>query len=110
MSGSTPAWLRAAEGGWLLDLHVQPGARKTEIQGKHGDALKVRLAAPPVDGKANDELARFIARTLKIARSDVQLVSGQTARQKRLKISAPLLAEAIVSALWDDDRLGPFAG
>lgn len=107
MSGTPPSWLRPAQDGWLLELHVQPGARKTEVQGVHGDALKIRLAAPPVDGKANDELVRFIARILKISRSQAQLVSGLASRQKRLHITRPLAAESIVSALWDDDRLGP---
>ena len=55
-------WLRvAADGRIMLTLHIQPGARKTEFAGQHGDALKIRLAAPPVDGKANAALIAFVA-------------------------------------------------
>ena len=54
-------WLREEDGAVVLALHVQPGAKRTQAEGAHGDALKVRLAAPPVDGKANAELVRFLA-------------------------------------------------
>jgi hypothetical protein len=77
---------REASGDVLLDLHVQPGARKTEIAGVHGDALKVRLAAPPVDGRANDCLIDFIAARTGVPRAAVELVSGATSRRKRLRI------------------------
>ena len=55
-----------------LTLHIQPGARKTEVVGLHGDALKIRLAAPPVDGKANAALIAFIADRLGLAKSAVE--------------------------------------
>ena len=71
----------------LLTLHIQPGAKKTEIAGCHGDALKIRLAAPPVDGKANEALLRFIADTLRVPKSAVTLKSGQTSRRKVLEIA-----------------------
>ncbi len=106
MSHALPSWLRPATPGWLLELHVQPGARVTEVQGLHGTALKLRLAAPPVDGKANQELVRFIARTIGVGRSDVELVSGQTSRQKRVRIKNDLPATAVISALWDDSASG----
>lgn len=75
-------WLRASGDGVLLTLHIQPGARKTEVVGLHGDALKLRLAAPPVDGKANDALIAFLAKRLDIPRARLTLVSGQTSRRK----------------------------
>jgi uncharacterized protein (TIGR00251 family) len=78
-------WLVADGNGVSLRLHVQPGAKKTEIAGLHGDALKVRLAAPPVDGKANACLIEFIARQLGVAKSAVELLSGETSRSKRLR-------------------------
>ncbi|GAA5234615.1 DUF167 domain-containing protein [Verticiella sediminum] len=106
---NTPSWLARSGDAWVLVLHVQPGARRTEVQGRHGDALKLRLAAPPVDGKANAELIRFVAQRLAVPRTAVTLVAGQTSRSKRLSVDAGALPEAsaVVSALWDDDRLGP---
>lgn len=87
------AWLsRAPDGSALLALHVQPGAKKTEAVGLHGDALKIRLAAPPVDGKANAALIAFLAQVCGVARSDVALISGECARAKRVRISG---------AAWD---------
>ncbi|HNN47094.1 MAG TPA: DUF167 family protein, partial [Azospira sp.] len=50
---SDPVWLKRSGERLTLTLHIQPGAKKTEVAGEHGDALKIRLAAPPVDGKAN---------------------------------------------------------
>lgn len=80
-------WFRcAADGRITLTLHIQPGAKKTEFAGLHGDALKIRLAAPPVDGKANDALIKFVAETLKLPKSAVNLKSGQTSRRKVLEI------------------------
>ncbi|MCK6406193.1 MAG: DUF167 domain-containing protein [Rhodocyclaceae bacterium] len=70
-----------------LTLHIQPGARKTEVAGEHGDALKIRLAAPPVDGKANTALLEFVAERLGVAKSAVTLKSGQTSRRKVVEVS-----------------------
>ena len=81
-------WFRvAADGRITLTLHIQPGAKKTEFAGRHGDALKIRLAAPPVDGKANEALVKFIAATLRLPKSSVMLKSGQTSRHKVLEIT-----------------------
>ncbi len=83
-------WYRqAADGRITLTLHIQPGAKKTEFAGLHGNALKIRLAAPPVDGKANEALVKFIAETLGIAKSAVTLKSGQTSRRKVVEIENP---------------------
>ena len=79
-------WLRAGDDGVLLTLHIQPGAKKTEIVGLHGDALKLRLTAAPIDGKANEALTGFLAKTLGIPKSRVTLVSGQTSRRKCVKV------------------------
>lgn len=90
------SWLeRSADGAVVLTLHVQPNARKTEFCGLHGDALKIRLAAPPVDGKANQALIEFLADFCGTGRSSVRLVSGQSGRSKRIRIdgaSAELVA------------------
>ena len=81
-------WLnRAADGSLVLSLHIQPGAKKTEIAGLHGEALKIRLAAPPVDGKANAALIAFLAKTCGVPKLAVELVSGDTSRTKRVRLT-----------------------
>jgi len=80
-------WLRQGERQTTLTLHIQPGAKKTEVAGVHGDALKIRLAAPPVDGKANAALIAFVADRLGLAKSAVRLKSGQTSRRKVLEVT-----------------------
>lgn len=93
-------WYRlAADGHITLTLHIQPGAKKTEFAGLHGDALKIRLAAPPVDGKANEALLRFIADALKLPRAAISLKSGQTSRRKVLEVSGSRMTaiEALLS-------------
>jgi len=94
----TASWLRQAGDDVLLTLHIQPGAKKTEIAGEHGEALKIRLAAPPVDGKANDCLIAFLAERLGVAKSRVELVSGQSSRAKRVRVAA-LSADAVRARL-----------
>ena len=71
----------------ILDLHVQPGARKSEFAGQHGERIKVRLAARAVDGKANEALIEFLAAHYGVARRDVRIVAGLKSRQKRVEIS-----------------------
>jgi hypothetical protein len=85
-----PAPWRRSDGATLvLTLHVQPGAARTAVAGRHGDALKIRLAAPPVDGRANDELLRFLAEAFAVPQRAVTLVRGATSRQKCVAIAAP---------------------
>ena len=74
--------MKLGEDGVRLTLHVQPRASRTELAGRHGDALKVRIAAPPVDGAANAELVRFLAELLGVAKSAVEIVSGESGRRK----------------------------
>jgi uncharacterized protein (TIGR00251 family) len=73
----------------VLTLHVQPGAKRTEVAGVHGEALKIRLAAPPVDGKANAALLRYLADAFGVPQRAVTLVRGETSRQKTVRIMAP---------------------
>ena len=73
----------------VLTLHVQPGAARTEVSGTHGDALMVRLAAPPVDGKANAELLRFLAEAFGVPRRNVTLLRGELARAKVVRVACP---------------------
>lgn len=88
------SWLVAAGNGVTLRLHIQPGAKKTEVVGLHGEALKIRLAAPPVDGKANACLLAFLADRFGVAKSAVSLLSGDSSRAKRVHISGVTDAEA----------------
>lgn len=80
-------WLRQDGDGVVLILHIQPGAKRSEVAGTHGDALKIRLAAPPVDGKANEALITFLAKALGVPKAHVDLVAGQTSRAKRVRVA-----------------------
>ena len=80
------SWFLADGDGVILRLHIQPGAKKTEVAGEHGEALKIRLSAPPVDGKANACLIEFLAKQLGVAKSAVELLSGDTSRAKRVRV------------------------
>ena len=73
----------------VLELHVQPGAKRDEIVGTHGDRLKIKTSAPPVDGKANRHLIDFLASTFGVPKSHVTLVRGETSRLKTVQIRAP---------------------
>lgn len=70
----------------ILDLHVQPGAARSEFAGMHGERLKVRLAARAVDGKANEALIEFLAEHYKVPRSSVRITAGFKSRRKRVEI------------------------
>lgn len=72
--------------GAVLSVHVQPKASASECVGFHGDAIKIRVAAPPVDGAANNELIRFLARELSIPATSVQIQSGASGRHKRVLV------------------------
>jgi len=80
------SWIKDGSGNVELRIYCQPRASKTEIVGFHGDALKVRLAAPPVEGQANTELCKFLARYFGVVRQNVQILSGTGSRQKRIVI------------------------
>lgn len=83
-----------------LQVQVIPNAKRTEVAGMHGDAIKIRLQAQPIEGKANEALVKFVADTLKLSRSAVSVSHGQTSRRKLLEISAPsMTAEDIRQAL-----------
>jgi uncharacterized protein (TIGR00251 family) len=80
-------WDRSPGRPTVLHFHVQPRASRTEVVGWHGDAIKIRVAAPPVDGAANAALLTFLADTLHVPRTSVNLVSGGTSRRKRIAIT-----------------------
>jgi uncharacterized protein (TIGR00251 family) len=91
-------WIRETSKGVLLPVRAMPRASKNEIQGLHGDALKVRLQAPPVEGKANQALIRFLSEALNIPRSQLSIASGETGRNKAVLITG-LAREALISLL-----------
>jgi uncharacterized protein len=74
--------------GWLIAVHVQPGAKRSEIAGHHGERLKVRVAAPAADGRANAALLAFMAGELGVALTRLVITKGERSRDKL--IVAPL--------------------
>lgn len=92
-------WVSLCDGGVILSLYVQPGARRTEWVGEHNEALKIRLAAPPVDGKANRVLLAWLAHCFVVPLRSVHLVAGEKSRQKRVLIDGILTVEDVVSRL-----------
>lgn len=87
MSDAWPC-LQPRDGGVLLAVAVTPNAPRTRADGLHDGALRVRLAAPPVDGRANDALLAWLAAELRLPRRAVRLLRGDTARRKQLAIDA----------------------
>jgi uncharacterized protein (TIGR00251 family) len=93
------------EGGAILTVHVQPNASRTECVGIHGDALKIRVAARPVDGAANDELIRFIADRCALSQQHVEIRAGTEARRKRLYVKG-VTAELLWARLMPSHSKG----
>lgn len=85
----TTPWRREDGDDLVLDVHVQPGAKRTGIAGVHGDAIRIRLAAPPIDGRANEALLRFLADAFGVPLRSVAIERGETSRQKRVRIARP---------------------
>jgi len=90
MNESTWPCVRQSGDRVVLDLSVVPGAKRTELVGLHDGALRVRLAAPPVDGKANDALLAWLADELGVPRRELDLVRGASSRRKQVALSKPL--------------------
>jgi uncharacterized protein (TIGR00251 family) len=74
----------------ILRVQVQPRASREEFAGLHGDALKIRLTAPPVDGKANTALIAFLANAFGVAKREVTLLQGETGRSKLVRVACPI--------------------
>lgn len=77
-----------------LSVHVQPNASRTRIAGLHGEALKLCITSPPVDGKANGAVIQFFAKLFKIPKAAVTLASGEASRDKRIILAGVSLARA----------------
>ena len=93
-------WLLQQGDAVVLRLHVQPGARRDAIIGQHGEALKIHLAARPVNGRANAALLAFLAARAGVAKSALELISGASGRAKRVRVhgaTAPQLAARLAA-------------
>jgi uncharacterized protein (TIGR00251 family) len=89
--------LTETDGALTFNVRVVPRASRTEVAGEHGGALRVRVAAPPVEGAANEELVRFVAKSLGVPARDVELVSGLASKSKRVRVRGA--SRAAVEAL-----------
>ncbi len=85
------SWIDTHKEGVTLLLHCQPGAKVSRVVGEHGERLKISLNAPAVDNKANEVLVCWLADCLSIPRKQIEILSGQTSRQKRVLIRAVTL-------------------
>ena len=85
-------WYRISGDSITLTLHIQPGAKKSGIAGLHGDALKIRLAAPPIEGRANDALLKYMSRLFDVPLRQVVLLQGEQSRHKVVAITGSRIA------------------
>lgn len=99
----TAAWYQRAGDDWLLSLYIQPGARKTEVVGLYDGALKIRLAAPAVEGQANAALVHWLASWFGVPKRQVSIRSGEQARRKRVAIQGSL---RLPTELWPSPPAG----
>jgi hypothetical protein len=97
------SWITEKPEGVVITIFVQPRASKNMIAGLHGDALKIKLTAPPVDNAANKMCVQFLAKCLDISKSSLEIISGQTSRTKQILVrdanGGKILKEKIESLL-----------
>ena len=99
------AWCAALPGGVRLAVQVTPNAKKTEVIGVLDDALKLKLQAQPIEGKANEALVRYLAETLSVPRSAVTITHGHTSKRKLVEVrSENLTVDAVMHALMPLDQ------
>jgi uncharacterized protein (TIGR00251 family) len=91
-------WIKTAKDGVYLSIHLNPRASRDAIDGLYGDALKIKIKAPPVDGKANAYLLAYLAKALEVPRSSVTLEHGETSREKTIRVLA-MTAQQIAERL-----------
>lgn len=89
------SWARATADGVSVALYVSPRASRSRVVGEHDGRLKLQIAAPPVDGEANDEVVRFVAATLGVSRSAVRLSAGETSKRKQVEVVGVAVEAAI---------------
>ena len=91
-------WARRGADGWTLAVHVQPGAKRSAVAGLHGERLKIRIAAPALDGRANDALVAFVAETLGVPKRSVRVATGERARDKLVAVAGDCDPARLVDA------------
>jgi hypothetical protein len=89
-------WITATKTGVMLSVHACPRAAQDQVQGLYGNAVKIRLRAPPADGRANDALIALLSRILDVPARDLIIVAGHSSRRKRVAIAG--VTEAVVQA------------
>jgi uncharacterized protein (TIGR00251 family) len=95
----TPIWLKQTSTGIALSLYCQPGAKQTKIVGIHDGCLKISLQAPALENKANEHLLAWLSKQLKLPQKQIQFLSGQNSRKKRLEIWGSMSIEQITQLL-----------
>ena len=95
----TPIWLKQSPSGIILNLHCQPGAKQTKVVGLHDGCLKISLQAPALENKANEHLLAWLSKQLKVPQKQIQFVSGQNSRKKRVEIWGSITVEQIEQIL-----------
>jgi len=97
-------WYRCGQDALTLTLHVQPGAKRSEIVGLHGDALKIKLAAPPIEGRANEALLKYLAGFFDVPLRNIGLTQGEQSRRKVVSVrgDVPALLKALLAGIPQD--------
>ncbi|WP_117233769.1 DUF167 family protein YggU [Vibrio maerlii] len=83
----------------ILRLYIQPKASRDKIVGLHGNEVKVAITAPPVDGKANAHLTKYLAKQFKVAKGDFHIEKGELGRHKQVRIGSPKQIPEIIKAI-----------
>ncbi|CAH8207090.1 MULTISPECIES: DUF167 family protein YggU [Vibrio] len=94
---SVAAWQEGDD--LILKLYIQPKASRDSIVGLHGEELKVAITAPPVDGKANAHLTKFLAKQFKVAKSLIEIEKGELGRHKQVRVHSPQVIPAPIEAI-----------
>jgi uncharacterized protein (TIGR00251 family) len=101
-----PAWLQRHPDRITLALRVQPRASRDEVAGLHGDRLKLRISAPPVEGAANRHLCRYLAELFRVPASSVRLVRGERGRDKTIEVTGATSLPEVLAALASEPGPG----
>ncbi|MFT5236376.1 MAG: hypothetical protein ACI8SK_001645 [Shewanella sp.] len=87
------------QGDLLLNLYIQPKASRDQIVGVHGEELKIAITAPPIDGKANAHLTKFLSKTFKVPKGDIKILKGELGRHKQVKVISPRIIPENINSL-----------